>query len=183
MEKSSDSDERVMEEVVAGDRERLAILVRRYANPLLTFLTRASGNRHLAEELFQEVFLKVWSKRRQYRSGRPFRPWLFAIAANQWRATARRNRLPVTESEDGYEHLAAVGGSPIEAAISTETAHQVAAAVAQLPDQQRVVVVLRIWNELPYAEIATVANCSENTVRSHMHHGLAAMRRFLERAL
>lgn len=53
-------------------------------------------------------------------------------------------------------------------------------AVAVLPPQQRSVVVLRVWNAMSYAEIAEVAGCTEATVRSHMHHALAAMRKYLE---
>jgi RNA polymerase sigma-70 factor, ECF subfamily len=73
--------------------------------------------------------------------------------------------------------------SPVEAAIATETADVIAAAVAQLPDTQRMVAALRIWNELSYAEIAQIAQRSESTVRSNMFHALAALRKCLERRL
>jgi RNA polymerase sigma-70 factor (ECF subfamily) len=59
----------------------------------------------------------------------------------------------------------------------------VAAAVAQLPEQQRTVVVLRVWNGLSYGEIADILACSEGTARSHMHHGLGALRKYLERRM
>ena len=70
--------------------------------------------------------------------------------------------------------------SPADTAIATETADLVAAAVTRLPSQQRAVVVLRIWEGLSYAEIAEVVGRTEATVRSHMHHGLAALRKSLE---
>ena len=65
---------------------------------------------------------------------------------------------------------------PEEQAIAAETAERVARAVTLLPPQQRAVVVLRVWQGLPYARIAEVVGCAEATVRSHMHHGLAALR-------
>ena len=72
------------------------------------------------------------------------------------------------------------GSDPADTAIATETASLVSAAVAQLPAQQRLVVVLRVWDGLSYAEIAEIAGRTEATVRSHMHHGLAALRKYLE---
>jgi RNA polymerase sigma factor (sigma-70 family) len=72
------------------------------------------------------------------------------------------------------------GPTPAEAVIATETAALVSAAVAQLPPQQRAVLVLRVWNGLSYAEIAQAIDRSEATVRSHMFHGLSTLRRYLE---
>ncbi len=64
--------------------------------------------------------------------------------------------------------------------MAAETAVLVGRAVARLPDQQRAVVTLRVWEGLSYARIAEIVECSEATVRSHMHHGLAALRKHLE---
>jgi RNA polymerase sigma-70 factor (ECF subfamily) len=72
------------------------------------------------------------------------------------------------------------GPSPVEAAIASETVTLVAAAVAGLPPGQRSVVVLRIWNGLPYHEIAEILQRSQSTVRSQMFHALAGLRRYLE---
>ena len=69
---------------------------------------------------------------------------------------------------------------PDEAAVATETASIVQTAVARLPEQQRMVVVLRTWNGLSYRAIAQIMERAESTVRSEMFHGLAAMRKYLE---
>jgi RNA polymerase sigma-70 factor (ECF subfamily) len=181
MTKGHDSDEWLMGQVALGKRELLAPLVRRYSSPLLTFIDRMVGDRHRAEELFQEVFLAVWVKRKQYRFPRTFRSWLFAIAANRCRADYRRAKLPAAPlDETSHGAPVAAGKGPAETAVETETAVLVAAAVAQLPPQQRSVVVLRVWNGLSYAEIAASLGCAEGTVRAHMHHGLTGMRKFLE---
>ena len=76
--------------------------------------------------------------------------------------------------------VAAGTGSPSETAVATETAAIVQAAVQRLPEQQRLVVVLRVWNGLPYFEIANILERTESTVRSEMFHALASLRRFLE---
>ena len=181
MNKGQDADEYLMGQVVLGKREYLEPLVRRYASSLLTYLHRMVGDQHRAEELFQEVFLAVWLKRKTFKFPKPFRPWLFAIAANRCRADFRKASLPVNEAEP--EHHVDSSGSPLDSVVATETTTLVKRAVANLPTQQRNVVVMRIWNQLSFAEIAEVVGRTEGTVRSNMHHGLAALRKQLEQRL
>ena len=76
------SDERIMAAYAAGDREAFRELFRRYAQRLHGFLYHMSGDRHLAQDLVQETFLRVHRARAAYDSARPFRPWIFRIAAN-----------------------------------------------------------------------------------------------------
>ena len=175
----TESDEWLMGQVRRGRRDALEKLVRRYANPLLTFIERMVGNRHRSEELFQDVFLRIWTKRKQYTLERPFRSWLFAIAANACRADFRRH-TPVLFESGRLDATPSAASTPAQAAIAGETAALVEAAVAQLPPLQRMVVVLRVWNGLKYGEIAEISGIPENTVRSHMHRGLAAMREYLQ---
>lgn len=174
-------DETLMARTADGDRACLELLVRRHATPLLTFLARMAGDRHRGEELFQEVFLAVWVKRRQYQHPRPFKPWLYAIAVNKCRAAFRlRPAWSAPLTDDGP---AADDASPADALVAAETADLVVRAVARLPEQQRAVVTLRVWEGLSYARIAEIVDCTEATVRSHMHHGLAALRKHLEHKL
>ena len=107
------SDEWLMQEVARGRREHVATLLRRYANPLLTFIRRMIGDRHRAEELFQEVFLAVWTHRKTYEYPRRFRPWLFGIAINKCRADFRKPvPLPIVLDESSVGPLVAAGPSP-----------------------------------------------------------------------
>src|SRR5579859_7714982 len=92
MHTSADSDERLMVRVARGERDALEALIRRHATPLLVFIQRMVGDRHLGEDLFQEAFLAVWLKRGQFTPGRPFKPWLYAIALNKCRAAFRRQQ-------------------------------------------------------------------------------------------
>jgi len=93
----------------------------------------------------------------------------------RWCSKPNAEPLP----EHGAE-VPAAGPSPAEAAVSAETANLVAAAVAQLPPQQRMVVLLRTFSGLSFAEIGQAIGRSEVTARSHMHHALCGMRRYLE---
>ncbi|MCX5662488.1 MAG: sigma-70 family RNA polymerase sigma factor [Planctomycetota bacterium] len=181
-----------MAQVAKGDRQSLEPLVRRYASPLLTFIHRMAGDHHRSEELFQEVFLKVWTKRHTYDPERPFKPWLYQIALNHCRSALRGKTLKLVRpalgggadgDDDNYvdplARRAAPGDSPIEAIVATESAAIVETAVAALPERQRTVVVMRLWNGLSYAEIAAAVGRREGAVRSIMHHALAALRREL----
>ncbi|HTN77913.1 MAG TPA: RNA polymerase sigma factor [Pirellulaceae bacterium] len=181
MSTGDEPDEWLMSQVANGRRESLAPLVRRYASPLLTYLRRMVGCEHRSEELFQEVFLQVWLKRQQYQYPRPFRPWLFTIATNHGRASFRKAKLPSVSLDAALATTpVALGPTPDESAMRGESAQQVAIAVSELPTQQRSVVVLRVWNELSYAEIGAIVGCGEETARSHMSHGLKALRKHLE---
>jgi RNA polymerase sigma-70 factor (ECF subfamily) len=177
MDAADDRDEYLMGRVQHGQPELLERLLRRHASPLLTFLERMVGDRHRGEELFQEVFLAVWRKRHQYQYPRPFKPWLYAIALNKCRE-ALRSRAPRTLSLEGADAVSTT--NPADNLVAAETAEIVSRAVARLPQRQREVVVLRVWQGLPYADIAEILDSTEPTVRSHMHHGLAALRKSLE---
>ena len=174
-------DEQLMAQVANDHREPLGILLRRYGGPLLTFIQRMLGDRHRSEELFQEVFLAVWINRRKYEFPRPFRAWLFGIALNKCRGEFRAERpRAVSFSEQAYYGATPQPAGPDDAAIAVETASIVQTAVMRLPEQQRLVVVLRVWNGLSYTEIADVMQRAESTVRSEMFHGLASLRKYLE---
>jgi RNA polymerase sigma-70 factor (ECF subfamily) len=166
-----------MTQVIDGNRGSLDLLVRRHADALLTFLCRNLRNWHKAEELFQEVFLAVWAKREQFDPKRPFKPWLYAIAVNKVRERFRHPPTPL--GLEGDSLAPGKEAAPEQALLNTELAEVIKAAVQQLPEQQRMVVTLRVWNGLSYPEIAESMELKEVTVRSHMHHALAALRRLL----
>jgi RNA polymerase sigma-70 factor (ECF subfamily) len=171
-------DEETMARVAAGRSDLLERLVRRHAVRLFTFICRFVGDHHRGEELFQDVFLTVWIKRRQYQYPRPFRPWLYAIAVNKCRELLRRHTAPPM-SLAGTEPAA--DGSPADEILADEQSALLMQAINRLTPQQRAVVMLRVWDELSYAEIAEVVECTESTARSHMHLALAALRKELER--
>lgn len=176
-----ETDERLMQRTARGERAALTMLMRRHANGVLTFLRRMTGDEHQSEELFQDVFLAVWTARRRYAYPRPFRSWLFGIAANKCRASFRRRTPPPMPLSDAAVPVgAAPAGTPVEHAVATETAAVVEQAVMRLPSAQRSVVVMRMWNDLSYDEIAEVLNLATATVRSHMSHGLTSLRKYLE---
>ena len=178
MKATNQSDEWLMGQVVRGNRDCLEVLVRRFATPLLTYLSRMCGDAHKAEELVQEVFLTVWTKRKTYKLDKPFKAWLYTIATNRCRSAFRGAKNKPLASLDDSVGIApeAEDHSPMDVAVNSENASIVSAAVANLPEQQRMVVTLRIWGGMSYSEIAASAGRTEATIRSHMHRALESLR-------
>ena len=181
MKATNQSDEWLMGQVVRGNRDCLELLVRRYATPLLTYLSRMCGDAHRAEELVQEVFLTLWTKRKTYKLDKPFRAWLYTIATNRCRSAFRGLKNKPLASLDDSTGISpeSEDHSPMNVAVNSENAHIVSAAVANLPEQQKMVVTLRIWGGMSYAEIAASAGRTEATIRSHMHRALESLRKSL----
>lgn len=170
-----DPDELLMAQVARGIGDALEPLVRRYAEPLVSFLNRMTGDRHRAEELFQDTFFTVWRKRGTYSFPRPFKPWLYAIALNTFRAAHRREK-PVSTLPEQHD---ATSNEPLppEHAMASEATTKINGIIQSMPAAMRAVVTMRVWDGLSYAEIAEAVGSSEATVRSHMSHGLAELRR------
>ncbi len=173
------SDDSLMNNVRRGDQDALATLVRRHAAPLLSFVARLAGDRSAADDLFQDVWLAVWARRASYNTSLRFRPWLYRIAANRCADAARRrarSRIGLVGDLAGTPSPVA---GPAESPIKAESIHAADAAVQDLPDIQRQVILLRLFASLEYGEIADLLGVRENTVRSHMSLALRSLRRAL----
>lgn len=182
MDYKAESDEWLMQQVKAGRRDCLEVLVRRYATPLLTYLHRITSVRHTAEDLLQETFLAVWAKRETFAGTGSFASWLFAIATNCQRQAYRTQsrRISFVDAADSIPVAACTAPTPLDQTLLTEQQQTLSVAIERLPEQQRIVLVLRHWNRMPHAEIAKVIDCTEATVRSHLHHALNNIRRYME---
>ncbi len=184
-----DADEDLLARLRAGDRAALAPLVRRYERELFGYLRRYVGDDDLADDVFQNTFVQVFLKAKQYEPGRPARPWLYAIATNQaidaLRRRARRSadRPADTVSapdEDGeprplFELLPAPGDAPPDAADRAEVRGRVRAAVAGLPDLLRQAVLLVYFQGMKYQDAADALGIPVGTVKSRLHAALAKL--------
>ena len=157
-------DEELMAQVARGNREAMNPLVRRHASSLLTFIRRMIGDWHRAEELFQEAFLAVWQHRRPVPISAAVS--LLVVRHRHEQMPGRLSQVPPDAGGAGRRRRPRRDRrrlSPVEAAIASETATLVAAAVATLPPMQRAVLVLRVWNHQEYYEIATACDITEGT--------------------
>jgi len=161
--------------VVDGERGAFEALFRRYAVRLNGYFLRTVGSESLAQDMVQQTFLHVHRARADFRQGAPFRPWLYAIAANVRREHFRkRYRRPETQLDP------AVHGEPTTApATSTRTDRLVRRALDALPESQREVVVLHWYEELSFAEIAELVGASRSAVKVRAHRAYNKLRQVL----
>ena len=162
--------------LVNGQKAMFEELVQRYEQRLFGFICRLTANEADAADLFQETFLKVYAKAPNFRGEGSFRSWLYAIAANLCRShAAKRARLAVTDPAD-LPDRANGGPLPSSSLASEAIGRRIAAAVADLPSEQREVFVLKAYEEMSYPEIAAMLGRPVGTVKSQMRYALEKMR-------
>jgi RNA polymerase sigma-70 factor (ECF subfamily) len=179
------TDEELLLRARRGRREAFAALVRRYERELYGYLRRYLGDAALADDVFQNTFLQLYTKMSSYEAGRPVRPWLYTIATHQAIDALRRNgrhqavslNLRPSDSVPGEPDdlscaLECKTTGPVEAAQAEERRLAVRAAVERLPDFLRQVVVLGYYQGLKYREIADILDIPLGTVKSRLHAAL-----------
>lgn len=146
----------------AGDREAFARLVESYWPRLFRWLYQLTRDRHLAEDLAQETFLKALANLQRFRAGTNFRAWLFRIGHN---ALANVHRSPGRRRAPLPDDLPTRTPGPEETASSREQLHDLATAVERLPTDFKAALLLRVEEELSFRQIADVLEITEETAR------------------
>lgn len=171
----------------AGDRAAFAELVHRYKRPVYSYLVRYLHSAALAEEVFQETFLRVHQKCRTFSANRSFRPWLYSIATHAaidaLRKEDRHHLVSLDEQhvEDAVELgtlvdlLQSDDRSPADEAEAHEREQWTRRALAELPGHQRAVLLLVYFQGLKFREVAEVLGIREGTVKSRVHKALRAL--------
>ncbi|MGH2496321.1 MAG: RNA polymerase sigma factor [Ktedonobacteraceae bacterium] len=177
------SDEVLMGEVMAGKTMALAMLVERYHAPLLGYLYRlARGDRPLAEDLVQETFLNVLQQR-SYQSGRPFKPWLYAIATNRardhFKSVAARCFVRQVDDEDDVPGEFDVSSSPEAILLAWEQGDEINAMLNRLSEEYRITLLLRFYQGMSLQEIADTLHVPLGTVKSRLSVGTRQLRKLL----
>jgi RNA polymerase sigma factor (sigma-70 family) len=170
------SDEELMGRLQGGDEAALAPLMQHWEVPVKRFIFRLTGNTTDAEDLAQEVFVRIYTKRAQYRAGAKFSSWCFSIAANQAKNRLRWWRRRPALSLDAWTEAGgeAPDGSPagVQAssrAIQNEQRVAVQKAVAALPVDLRTALVLFEYEQQSVIEIATVLACTPKAVENRLY--------------
>lgn len=185
-------DEELLRRYGRGDTEALADLVGRYRKVLYAFTLRMTGNTHDADEVFQEVWMKVMQRGGDYRAG-SFRSWLFRIAHNlvidRARATRKMLSLDYEAGEGAGEGtgagprlldcLEAKDPAPGTVASRRDVADAVREAVGSLAGEQREVFLMRMESGLSFKEIARIQKVSLNTALARMRYAVINLRKVL----
>jgi RNA polymerase sigma-70 factor (ECF subfamily) len=183
------SDVQLMLDVKAGDERSFELLLQRYRTPLVNFLFRMVRAREEAEDLAQEVFLRVYRARKDYVPSAKFTTWLFRIATNLALNSVRDNRYqrmevsldaPVTvDAEDGDEKPLDIAEKHpnIEQYLVEEARKKmIRHAIDKLPEKQRAAVLLHKYQELDYGDIAKILECSESALKSLLFRAYETLR-------
>jgi RNA polymerase sigma-70 factor (ECF subfamily) len=183
------TDVQLMLDAKAGDEQSFALLLHRYRTPLVNFLYRMVRNREQAEDLAQEVFIRVYRARADYVPSAKFTTWLFRIATNLALNSVRDNRhqrmevsldAPVTvDAEDGDERPIDVAekNPNIEEHLVAEVERDlIRHSIDKLPEKQRAAVLLHKYQELDYGEISKILECSESALKSLLFRAYETLR-------
>ena len=185
---NEEADEVLLQAYRAGDVRAFERLVARYEKPIWNFLRRFVADAATAEDLLQEVFLRVVKSADEWRGAAKFSTWLYTIARNLTVDQSRRAVHRNAASLDGPAHAGSESTATLhdrlpspdrradDLASDRETKRRIDEAVAGLPAEQREVFLMREVMEMPFAEIATAVGASEPTVKSRMRYALEKLR-------
>ncbi len=173
--------------VASGDGAAFEVLVREHQDRILSFCARLlGGDRSEAEDLAQDVFLSVYRHAGEFRGESSLTTWLYRIAKNQTlnriKYLDRRGRGAKQSLDDVEPGLLADGSDPLRAVVERETVAQIDAAILELPEQQRVVLVLRDVEGLAYEDITEITGLALGTVKSRIHRARTALAQKLSRS-
>jgi RNA polymerase sigma-70 factor (ECF subfamily) len=165
-----------------GDSRLLDQLIVEYQHRLLRYLLYLTSNRELAEDLFQETWMRVLQRGGQYNGAARFETWLFTIARNlvidtrRKRTMASLDEMCDTGDDERPFEVASGDPTPLEECLRGEDSERVAEALLCMEPLNREVLVLRFHEDLSLAEIATVTRAPLSTVKSRLYRGLSSLK-------
>ncbi len=168
----------LLERFRTGDEEAFAEIVGRHRQAVYLVARRLLGTHEDADEAAQVAFVKAWRSRKSFRGDAAIRTWLTRIVMNVAKSM-RTTRNPMDELDERTEQL----HDPDEGAenrLRRERAgRNVRRAVEALPDRQREVVMLKVFSEMTYREVAQVLGLSEGSINAHLHQAVSNLRRLM----
>jgi len=184
------SDADIMLQVKAGDDSAFEYLVQKYRRPMVSFMFRMAHNNAAAEDLAQEVFLRVYRSRESYEASAKFTTWLYRIATNLAVNHARDTRherpentvsLDEPDQESGHTlDLPDHTPSAEDAIVRRERVAAIRQRVQALPERQRMAVVMHKYQQMEYREIADVLKLSESATKSLLFRAYETLREQLK---
>src|SRR5579864_1167270 len=184
------SDTELMLRVKTGNDAAFDILIERFRRPLIGFMYRMAHNQSVAEELAQEVFLRVYRSRQTYAAEAKFSTWLYRIATNLGLNHVRDTRAERAQASVSLDEPDEETGRTIDVAdplrpadeemIRRERLAAIRQRVEQLPEKQRMAVLMHKYQELDYREIAAVLKMSESATKSLLFRAYETLRKTLK---
>jgi len=184
------SDNELIESFQAGNTRAFDTLIERYQEKIYTTILFMVKDSYLAEDLIQEIFIKIIDniKQKKYAEEGKFLPWALRISHNycidHFRKVKRTPTIKTSDDQDIFEVIKNTEHSADYKMTRSQTHQNIQALVDLLPEEQREIIVLRHYANLSFKEIATMTNCSINTALGRMRYGLINLRKMMnERGL
>jgi RNA polymerase sigma-70 factor (ECF subfamily) len=162
----------------AGETAAFDVLVERHRRQVYQLCYRFVGNHEDASDLAQDVFLRAYRALGTFKGNSAFGTWLYRVAVNVCLNRKATRRLP-TEPIDEREFTDRSADAADRLVMRKESATAVRAAIARLPDKQRATLILRMYQELPHEEIASILGSSVGAVKANFFHALANLKKLL----
>jgi RNA polymerase sigma-70 factor, ECF subfamily len=163
---------------LAGETAAFDVLVERHRRQVYQVCYRFSGNHEDASDLAQDAFFRAYRALATFKGNSAFATWLYRVAVNVCLNRKALKRLP-TEPIDRREFTDRGGESADQQVIRNESAAAVRAAISRLPEKQRLTLILRMYQELPHEEIASILGSSVGAVKANFFHALANLKKRL----
>ena len=179
------SDQQIVRMYIDGDSNALSTLVNRYKDKIFTSIYLLVKDKYLAEDIFQDVFIRVIDtlKGGRYTDEGKFLPWAMRIAHNlcvdHFRKVKRNPTIKTSDDRDIFEVLNFSEAGVDTRIMAEQTSDRVRKLIDLLPEDQREVIILRHYADLSFKEIAQLTNCSINTALGRMRYGLLNMRKMM----
>jgi RNA polymerase sigma-70 factor (ECF subfamily) len=175
---------KIMAEVAEGNIAAFRGIVERHQRPLLNFVSKYIDDKAAAEDIAQEVFLRVFKAARDYKPKAKFKTWLFKIAANYCLNEIRsRSRRPCLElwglNEAGFIVIAPDSCCPEKILENKELGTAILTAISMLPEKQRMALLLQKYVEFSYQEISQIMGCSVPAVESLIQRARQSLQKYL----
>jgi RNA polymerase sigma-70 factor, ECF subfamily len=188
---AADPDVQRMLRLRAGDVQAFEELLEQHRRPVVRVIFRMTQNAAVAEELAQEVFLRVYRARERYEPAASFKTWIYRIAVNRTRnwlrdhqeQSWREESLERDRPDDRPRQFVDPSPSPESQLLSSDGGRRLRDMLAILPTRQRDAVLLHKFEDLSYAEIAVVLGCSVPALKSLLFRAYAALRLHLEQEM
>lgn len=172
-EQTAKTDQQLIEDVRQGDRSSYSELVRRHQKGLLRLSMRFMKDLDLSQDIVQEAFIKAYEKLNLFEGRSTFKSWLFQIAVNVARNKLRENRYHFTDIDDVEIGVP----STIEATMVNNAVGDILQKeVDKLPFKQKTALVLRVYEDLSFAEIAEIMQCPYDTAKANYRHALLKLK-------
>jgi RNA polymerase sigma-70 factor (ECF subfamily) len=180
-------DQELVDLYIKGDEPCLEILIARHKKRVFSYIMMVVRDRHLAEDVFQDTFIKVIQtlKRGAYNDEGKFLPWVLRIAHNLVIDHFRRvKRMPLVDAGEDFDIFSVLTlrqGNVEDRLVKSQIRSDVRKAIEKLPLEQREVLIMRHYMDMSFKEIADTTNCSINTALGRMRYALINLKKSLEK--